>query len=245
MSENFLLRKEFIEQTRISEKVLTEWEALKIIKPSGMTEDKTPFYRQELVEHTNNIKKFIDMGYHPEEIQKILKKVGPPKVADPGEKTGNPKNHLTVGGLAYRVGISTRTVKHWDDEGIIEPDMRSEGGFRLYSEAYVYLCNLIKDLQLFGYSLKEIKTVSDLFRTFLAINNSIDTYPPEDTERKLETMCREIDRLNDKMSLLKEGIQRWEDLISKKQKEITNLKKKNLKRNKELHVKEKTGEKNE
>ena len=243
MSRNFLLRKEFIEHTRISEKVLKEWETLKIIKPSGMTEDQTPFYRQELIDHANNIKKFIDMGYHPEEIQKILKKVGPPKVSDTTDKMGTAKNHLTVGGLAYRVGISTRTIKHWEDEGIIEPDMRSEGGFRLYSEAYVYLCNLIKDLQLFGYSLKEIKTVSDLFRTFLAINDNIDAYSPEDTEKKLETMCREIDRLTDKMSLLKEGIQRWEDLIGKKKKEITNLKKKNQKRNNEQHVREKTGEK--
>jgi MerR family copper efflux transcriptional regulator len=243
MSRNFLLRKEFIEHTRISEKVLKEWETLKIIKPSGMTEDQTPFYRQELIDHANNIKKFIDMGYHPEEIQKILKKVGPPKVSDTTDKMGTAKNHLTVGGLAYRVGISTRTIKHWEDEGIIEPDMRSEGGFRLYSEAYVYLCNLIKDLQLFGYSLKEIKTVSDLFRTFLAINDNINAYSPEDTERKLETMCREIDRLTDKMSLLKEGIQRWEDLIGKKKKEITNLKKKNQKRNNEQHVREKTGEK--
>ena len=243
MSRNFLLRKEFIEHTRISEKVLKEWETLKIIKPSGMTEDQTPFYRQELIDHANNIKKFIDMGYHPEEIQKILKKVGPPKVSDTTDKMGTAKNHLTVGGLAYRVGISTRTIKHWEDEGIIEPDMRSEGGFRLYSEAYVYLCNLIKDLQLFGYSLKEIKTVSDLFRTFLAINDNINFYSPEDTERKLETMCREIDRLTDKMSLLKEGIQRWEDLIGKKKKEITNLKKKNQKRNNEQHVREKTGEK--
>lgn len=245
MPDNFLLRKEFIERTKISEKVLTEWETLKIIKPSGMTEDKTPFYTQQLVEHTANLKKFIDMGYHPEEIQKILKKVGPPKVTEEADKVGNSKNHLTIGGLSYRVGVSTRTIKHWEDEGIIEPDMRSEGGFRLYSEAYVYLCNLIKDLQLFGYSLKQIKNISDLFRTFLAVEKNIDADTPEDIEKKLDTMCREIDRLNDKMSLLKEGIQRWEDLIGKKKKEITNLKKKNQKRENEKREKNKTGGKNE
>jgi hypothetical protein len=34
------------------------------------------------------------------------------------------------------------------------------------------------------------------------------------------------------MTLLKKGIQRWEDLITKKKREINNLKKKNQKRDK-------------
>ncbi len=230
MTKNLLLRDEFIERTRISEKVLTEWEASKVIKPSGLTEDKVPFYTPELVEHSDNIKKFIDMGYGLDEIRTILKKVGPPKVDGEADKSGNLKNHLTIGGLAERVNVSTRTLKHWEDEGIIEPDMRSEGGFRLYSDIYVYLCNLVKDLQLFGYTLKEIKAISDHFRTFLAIDKDIEIYSKEETEEKLDKMLSEINVLNDKTTLLKGGIQRWEDLIGKKKKEISTLKKKNQKR---------------
>lgn len=229
MAKNFLVRKEFIEITKISEKVLKEWEALKIIKPSGLTEDKIPFYTQELIEHSSNIKKFIDMGYNLEEIQRILKKVGLPKIAKKTEKSEPLKKHLTIGGLAYRIGVSTRTIKHWEDTGIIEADMRSEGGFRLYPDIYIYLCKLVKDLQLFGYTLKQIKNISDHFRTFLAINKDIHTYSREETSKKLNSMLREIEILNDKMNLLKEGIQRWEDLINKKNREISNLKKKNQK----------------
>lgn len=232
MAKNFLPRNEFVERTKISEKVLKEWEALKIIKPSGLTEDKTPFYTQDLVDHSSNIKKFIDMGYNLEEIQKILKKVGLPKATGESEKSTAPKKHLTIGGLAYSLGVSTRTIKHWEDEGIIEAGMRSEGGFRLYPEIYVYLCKLVKDLQLFGYTLKQIKNISDLFRTFLAIDKNIHAYTKEETSKKLDTMCNEIERLNNKMNLLKEGIYRWEDLINKKRREINNLKKKNQKRGK-------------
>lgn len=233
MAKNLLLRDEFIERTRISEKVLSEWEASKIIKPAGITEDKVPYYTPELVEHCGNVKKFIDMGYDLEAIRAILKKVGPPKVAAENGNSGNFKNHLTIGGLAERVNVSPRTIKHWEDEGIIEPDMRSEGGFRLYSGVYVYLCNLVKDLQLFGYTLKQIKMISDYFRTFLAMDKDIETYSQEETEEKLDEMLSEIDVLIDKMALLKGGIQRWEDLIGKKKKEINNLKKKNQKRGKE------------
>ena len=84
---------------------------------------------------------------------------------------------LTVGNLAERSGVSPRTIKHWEDKGIIEPDMRTEGGFRLYSESYVFLCQLIRDLQLFGYTLEEIKAVSDDVRTLLAIEADPELLP--------------------------------------------------------------------
>ena len=82
-----------------------------------------------------------------------------------------------MGALAEKVGVSPRTIKHWEDMGIIEPNMRSEGGFRYYSDAYIYLCNLIKDLQLFNYSLVDIKMISDLFRYYLAIQQQPDSSP--------------------------------------------------------------------
>ena len=121
--------------------------------------------------------------------------------------------------------MSIRTIKHWEDKGIIEADMRSEGGFRLYSQTFVYLCNLIKDLQLFGYTLEQIKTISDYFRQFLAIEENIDTYSREEAAKKLDTMLHAIEELKGKINLLKEGISRWEELINKKKKEINSLKK--------------------
>lgn len=230
MANNFLVRKELIEKSKISEKVLNEWEEIKIVKPAGFTEDKFPFYTQQTIDHINKIRKFIEIGYTLEEIQRILKKVGLPKHASEYANSQKLKKHLTIGGLSESVGVSTRTIKHWEDKGIIEADMRSDGGFRLYSEIYVYLCNLVKDLQLFGYSLEEIKHISDLFRTFLTIEKDMNTYPIVETAKELDTMCREIETLNVRMNLFKKGIQRWEELISKKTKEINALKKKNQKR---------------
>jgi DNA-binding transcriptional MerR regulator len=150
--------------------------------------------------------------------------VGLPKsVQEKAERTGK-SQFLTVGNLAERVGISPRTIKHWEAKGIIEPDTRSGGGFRLYSENYIYLCKLIKDLQLFGYSLEEIKTISEYFREFLAMQKNINQYPKTEVTSKLNTMLKEIQILFDKMNSLKEGIQRWEDLLKKKKRELTHMK---------------------
>lgn len=230
MKNKVLMRDEFIKSSKISEKILKELESAKIIKPSGFTEKNTPLYNRYSVEQINHIKGLLDMGYSLDEINKIARKIGLPKSSQISEKKGRQKKQFTVGGLAERVGVSSRTIKHWEEMGIIEADMRSEGGFRLYSEIYVYLCKLIKDLQLFGYSLEQIKKISDLFRTFLAIESNINRYSKKEAEKELEHMLQEIKQLFNKMNLLKEGINRWEELLNRKTKEINNFKKKNQKR---------------
>ena len=229
MKNSVMLRDELVKRTGITDEFIQEIESAKVIKPMGLTDEKVPFYREEAVDQVNYIKKMTDLGYSMEEIQKVIKKVGFPKTLSVSESKVADK-HLTVGDLAAKVGVSARTLKHWEEKGIIEADMRSSGGFRLYSETYIYLCNLIKDLQLFGYSLEEIKRISGEFRDFLVMEKNIDIYPPKLTGKKLDVMSGEIKALKERMKLLKSGIGRWEELVNKKVKEINVLNKKNEKR---------------
>jgi DNA-binding transcriptional MerR regulator len=224
------MRDEFLSNFNLQEIDLLKLEKLKLLKPMGYTDDKVPLYSAEAGERAKHIQKLNELGYGPDEIQKIIKKVGLPKSAQVKEKQENSEGYLTVGNLAERVGLSPRTIKHWEDKGIIEPDMRSEGGFRLYSEVYVYLCELIRDLQLFGYTLEEIKEISDYFRDFLAFQSGLESFPKPEVSLKLGAMLREIKVLFDKMDLLGKGINRWEDLLKEKEKEVLSLKKKNDKR---------------
>jgi DNA-binding transcriptional MerR regulator len=230
MKRVIFVKNEVLEQTRLAESTLQKWEKSKLIKPNGLTSGQAPFYTAQTFEKIAHLKKMEDLGYKLEDIQKIIKKVGFPKTGKKLNKTANADEFLTVGALAERVNVSPRAIKYWEDMGIIEPDMRSEGGFRLYSEIYVYLCKLIKDLQLFGYSLEEIKVISDLFRDYVAINNNLNVYSREENARKLDEMLEKIQILFEKMRLLKEGIDRWEDLLRKKKKEVMGLKEQNQKR---------------
>ncbi|MBN2413185.1 MerR family transcriptional regulator [candidate division KSB1 bacterium] len=230
MNEKAYILNEFLKTAGITKDDIELWEKLKLFKPIGFTEDKVPFYANETLEEVGNIKKLIELGYRPEEIQKIIKKIGLPQKNGKPAKIKKPQ-YLTVGTLAEKVNVSPRTIKHWEDKGILEPDMRSEGGFRMYSEQYVFFGQLIKDLQLFGYSLDEIKTISDYFRDFITIQTNIEIHGKEETEQKLETMNGEIQSLLEKTNLLKEGIQRWEALLRKKKKELAGLKTLNQKRN--------------
>lgn len=221
---------ELIVKAKITEKTLSEWEKIKLLKPDGMTNGKIPFYKEHTFEKVLHIKKLLDIGYELGDINKIIRKVGMPQIEKSSRTQTKSNEFLTVGGLAERVGVSPRAIKHWETKGIIEPDMRSEGGFRLYSEIYIYLCNLIKDLQLFGYSLEEIKTISDLFRDFLEIRTNLSIYSKKENEVKFNEMLQGIQALFSKIRLLKEGMERWDDLLKKKKKEVMSLKNQNKKR---------------
>jgi len=230
VNKKVLTRDEFLARFELAEASFREWERLKLVRPAGFTDDKVPLYAEETAEMVRHIQKLAELGYKLEEIEKILKKVGLPKAGEKKRKPDDPDQYLTIGNLAERVGLSPRTIKHWEDKGIIEPDMRSEGGFRLYSGAYIYLCELVRDLQLFGYTLEEIKAASDHFRYFLALQDNPEAFPKAEVSGRLDAMLADIRLLFDKMDLLEKGIKRWENLLKKKRKEILDLKDKNQKR---------------
>lgn len=230
MDKKMMLKNGFLEETGIKESELKEWQNLKLIKPDGITGDNVPFFTKNTIDNALKIKNLVDMGYGFKDIQRIVKKVGLPGENDSVKKPDKVNKYLTVGMLAERVGVSSRTIKYWEDKGIIESDMRSEGGFRLYSEVYIYLCKLIKDLQLFGYSLEEIKEISDLFRDFLTIDEGIEKRSVRQNEEKLNKMQEKIKELYQKIDQFKKGIERWEELLNKKKKEILSLKQRNKKR---------------
>lgn len=152
---------------------IRKWWEQGLLQAGGKSSAGDPFFSEDMAERAYQIQKLLEMGYGEEEVRKILRKVGLPHDATHTGNEGGQENLLTVGALAESVGVSPRTIKHWEDKGIIEADARSEGGFRLYKEHYIYLCHLIQDLQLFGYSLDEIKEISDYFRDFILMREKL------------------------------------------------------------------------
>jgi DNA-binding transcriptional MerR regulator len=63
-----------------------------------------------------------------------------------------------IGEVAERTGVTQRTLRFYEEKGLLTPADRMEGGFRLYSESDVERIQLIKQLQqLLGFTLAEIK----------------------------------------------------------------------------------------
>ena len=64
---------------------------------------------------------------------------------------------MQIGQVSARIGLSLRTIRHYDDVGLVTPSARSAGGFRLYTEADVDRLALIKRIKPLDFSLEQIK----------------------------------------------------------------------------------------
>lgn len=66
--------------------------------------------------------------------------------------------YLQIGEVAERTGVTQRTLRFYEEKGLLRPPSRMEGGFRLYSEDDVRRVEQIKRLQsLLGFTLADIK----------------------------------------------------------------------------------------
>ena len=150
-----LTRDELLQRLRISSPELEEWQENDLVAPLPGRPDAFP---ESAIEEGELVKKFCSLGYALPEILKIKRSVGLP-VKDESGRFVSRSDFLTIGELAERSGINVRTIKFWEEKGLIAPHRRTEGGFRLYRPGDVVLLSFIKDLQTFNYTLAEIGTI--------------------------------------------------------------------------------------
>lgn len=63
---------------------------------------------------------------------------------------------MKIGELGERTGLSHRTLRHYDEIGLLQPSGRSDGNFRLYTEADYERLMLIRRMKPLGYTLEEM-----------------------------------------------------------------------------------------
>ena len=66
---------------------------------------------------------------------------------------------MQIGGVAARTELSLRSLRHWEEVGLLTPSGRTDGGFRLYTESDVDKILVIRRMKPLGFSLDEMKAV--------------------------------------------------------------------------------------
>src|SRR3990170_94291 len=66
---------------------------------------------------------------------------------------------MHIGEVAARTELSLRSLRHWDEVGLLRPSGRTEGGFRLYTEADVEKILLIRRMKPLGFTLDQMSAV--------------------------------------------------------------------------------------
>jgi MerR family transcriptional regulator, copper efflux regulator len=63
---------------------------------------------------------------------------------------------MHIGEVAERTELSLRSLRHWDEVGLLRPSGRTDGGFRLYTEDDVEKILAIRRMKPLGFSLEEM-----------------------------------------------------------------------------------------
>lgn len=69
--------------------------------------------------------------------------------------------HVHIGEVVARTGLSHRTIRYYEEMGLLAPSARTEGGFRLYDEAGIERLLLIKPMKPLGFTIEQIRQLLD------------------------------------------------------------------------------------
>ncbi len=71
---------------------------------------------------------------------------------------------MNIGEAAHQSGMNARLIRHYESIGIIPKPLRTDTGYRQYSETDVHILIFVKRARSLGFSMKEIKKLVSLWR---------------------------------------------------------------------------------
>ncbi len=118
---------------------------------------------------------------------------------------------MHIGEVATRTELSLRSLRHWEEVGLLQPSGRTEGGFRLYTEADVEKILVIRRMKPLGFSLDQMKGVMRDLEALeapgstdgdrAAVRARLDAIRAEATERRV-ALVRQLDMADEFIALI-------------------------------------------
>lgn len=122
---------------------------------------------------------------------------------------------MQIGEVAERTGLSLRTIRYYEEVGLVTPSARTRGGFRVYSETDAARLELVKRMKSLEFTLEET-------RLLFAVLSGLAARPTPQERRelvdRLTTWCQEIDW---RCALLRERLQIAEGLATSLDRELS------------------------
>ena len=94
---------------------------------------------------------------------------------------------MHIGEVAARTELSLRSLRHWEEVGLLRPSGRTDGGFRLYTEADVERIMVIRRMKPLGFTLEQMSAV---MRDIEALEHA-DGAPDEGARSRLAEVLAE------------------------------------------------------
>lgn len=112
-----------------------------------------------------------------------------------------------IGDVADLVGTTIRTIRFYEEEGLLQPS-RTEGGTRLYNERHIARLKSILHLAANGFSLEAIRLIASIRETCKTGDESSKKVTAQlDSEiKEISARIRELERLKDEIALAKAAV---------------------------------------
>lgn len=68
-------------------------------------------------------------------------------------------DHKQIGEVADRTGLSLRTIRYYEEQGLVRPSARTSGGFRLYTETDIARLMLVNSMKPLDFTLDEMRDI--------------------------------------------------------------------------------------
>lgn len=113
-----------------------------------------------------------------------------------------------IGELAQRLGLTERTIRYYEELGLLESVKRLEGGTRVFTDDDVRRLRFIQKLKMLGLSLQEMLELEQLYRrhrrnreVLPRLVELLDAHAAATTSR-----MRELAALRDEISAYREHV---------------------------------------
>ena len=117
-------------------------------------------------------------------------------------------NRLKIGELAHLSGLSVKTIRYYEDIGLLAPTVeRSSSGYRLFQSQVLNRLTFIKRAQSLGLSLQEIKPL-------LALHDRGELPCPEVKEqlqKKISAIASAMEALKTQQAELQSILKVWQE----------------------------------
>ncbi|MBM4420749.1 MAG: MerR family transcriptional regulator [Chloroflexi bacterium] len=70
---------------------------------------------------------------------------------------------LRIGELAQRLGLTERTIRYYEERGLLDTPRRTDGGARVYGDEDLRRLRFIQRLKALGLSLEEMHELGDIY----------------------------------------------------------------------------------
>jgi DNA-binding transcriptional MerR regulator len=121
------------------------------------------------------------------------------------------EEYTSIGELAKELEMSQRTIRYYEEIGLLNSIKRVEGGRRIYTDADLRRLKLIKRLKIMGMTLTEMQELESMW-TYEKSSEKV-------LKRLLELLGNHIKRLDDRIAdldILRNEIMEYQERIHAK-----------------------------